>query len=223
MKNRLNTIYSYINSSIGIIDVGTDHAYIPILLAQNRFSGNIIASDINSAPLNKAMENAEKAGIKCEINFKLSDGLKGFTPDMADCIIIAGMGGDVICSILDCAEQFYVNKVRFILQPMTKAEILRYWLVNNGFSIIIEDIVKENNKLFQIIVCEFTGLNSNYRGYELYIGSLSLNRNNDLYYVLARKFSSKFTAILNKTTSESSFYKSIVRDLDNIANTITSG
>ena len=179
MNKRLKLITKHITGAVGVIDVGTDHGYLPIALAECGYKGNIIASDINSDPLNKAIYNATQAGLYGKIQFRLSDGLSGCCPEEVDTIVIAGMGGDTICGILDRAEWCMAENYKLILQPMTKAEILRYWLINNGFVIRSEERVKENGTIYQIIVTSFED-NSTLTDAELFTGAAALRK--DEYY-----------------------------------------
>ena len=157
MNKRLQTIYKYIEDGKGMVDVGTDHGYLPVELALNGYKGNIVASDINEDPLHKAVVNAEAAGVGSRISFLLCDGLSKCPAEKVDTIVIAGMGGDMIVKILDAAEWCLDEGYKLILQPMSKAEVVRYWLVYNGFEIQAEELVDENNTLYQIIVAQFGG------------------------------------------------------------------
>ena len=154
MNKRLKAIYSHISDGIGVVDVGTDHGFIPTALAESGYAGKIIASDINAGPLECARRNAEEAGVSDKIEFQLCDGLDKCAPAEIDTIVIAGMGGDTICGILDRAEWCIAPGYKLILQPMSKSEILRFWLINNGFQIISEEYVCDGN-LYQILAAEF--------------------------------------------------------------------
>ena len=142
------------NAARGVADVGTDHGYIPIKLRKSGFKGRIIASDINEMPLEAAIKNAYEYNLEDSIEFILTDGLNYRDYSDIDTVIIAGMGGDVICSILDRADWSREKYCRLILQPMTKYEILRYWLVNNGYEITAEELVLESGRIFRIFTAE---------------------------------------------------------------------
>ena len=135
----------------GIIDVGTDHGYLPACLAQRAYPGRLFASDINAAPLAAARKTASEAAVEDKIEFLLCDGLDLCPPEAVDTIVIAGMGGDLICRILDRAEWCMDEKYMLILQPMTKAEVLRFWLVNNGYVLSEERLVRDDAFLYQVI------------------------------------------------------------------------
>ena len=125
MNKRLDLLYEMIPSDgLGVIDVGTDHGQIPIRLANSGYSGNIFATDIAEGPLNAARSAAHAAGVENKIRFLLCDGLDLCPPEDVSDILIAGMGGDTICGILDRAEWIFSGQYRLILQPMTRPEVL---------------------------------------------------------------------------------------------------
>ena len=109
-----------------------------------------------------------------------SDGLDGCDPSAIDTIVIAGMGGDTICGILDRAEWCMTPDYTLILQPMTKAEVVRYWLAYNGYEFLDEVLVRDGGIIYQIIrarIKENTPLSLA----ELFTGEYSLARKNALF------------------------------------------
>ena len=180
MNKRLEAIYALIGEGRGLVDVGTDHGYIPAALAQNGYPGKIIASDINPGPLQAARRTAESAGVADMIDFLLCDGLDGCDPSAIDTIVIAGMGGDTICGILDRAEWCMTPDYTLILQPMTKAEVVRYWLAYNGYEFLDEVLVKDGGIIYQIIRARIKE-NSSLSLAEMYTGEFSLAGKNELF------------------------------------------
>lgn len=180
MNKRLEAIYALIGEGKGLVDVGTDHGYIPTALAQSGYAGNIIASDIKPGPLQAARRSATSAGVEDKIHFILCDGLDGCDPSAIDTILIAGMGGDTICGILDRAEWCMTPDYTLILQPVTKAEVVRYWLAYNGYEFLDEVLVRDGGIIYQIIrarIKENTPLSLA----ELYTGEFALARKNVLF------------------------------------------
>ncbi len=180
MNKRLEKISKYIENSIGFIDVGTDHGYLPAHMALNGYSGNIFAADLREGPLSSAKNTAEHFGLFDRIRFILCDGLELCPQDEIDTIAIAGMGGDNICGILDRAEWCMDSRYKLILQPMKKAEILRYWLSNNGFVIETEDLVRDNGVIYQVMCARFGGSQKLNDG-ELYMGKYELIHDKPLF------------------------------------------
>lgn len=191
MNNRLKTVISYVSEGVGVIDVGTDHGYLPAELARRGYGGKIFASDINAAPLDAARRTAEKAGVDFRIQFLLGDGLSLCPPDEVDTIIIAGMGGDLICRILDMAEWCMDARYKLILQPMTKPEVLRYWLVNNEFEISSEALAEDAGTIYQIFTARFGG-QTLLRDAELFSGAYELVKTEPLFPEMLERLIARF-------------------------------
>lgn len=182
MNKRLELIASIMPHGRGFADVGTDHGYLPVYMAQHGYSGKIIASDINEGPLSTAVASARQAGVENRICFRLCDGLDGCGSEELDTIVIAGMGGDTICGILDRADWVMSRDILLILQPMTKAEVLRYWLTNNDFAICGEWLIEENGEIYQILSARF-GARTPLSDAELFTGKYELAVGNALFPV----------------------------------------
>ena len=151
MNKRLDLLYELLpKDGRGIIDVGTDHGQLPIRLALSDYPGKLFASDIAEGPLNAARSAARAVGQDQRIHFLLCDGLDLCPPEQIDCILISGMGGDTICGILDRAEWIFSERYVLVLQPMTRPEVVRYWLIHNGFRIDMEAAVKDGEHLYQM-------------------------------------------------------------------------
>ena len=150
LDNRLKMCADMISGEGIVCDVGTDHALLAANLITNGKCEKVIASDINEGPLESARKTVEKYGISEKIDLVLSDGLKNVNGEGVSDIVIAGMGGETIVKILsEC--QFDLNGIRLILQPMTKAEVLRKWLELYGYKIISEKGVAEGEKFYTVI------------------------------------------------------------------------
>lgn len=191
MSKRLEAILAHIpQDGRGVADIGTDHGFLPAALFRRGYTGNLIAADIGADPLSKAVRTAEAIGAEDRISCRLCDGLDGIAPDEVDVIVIAGMGGDTICGILDRAEWCLSPDYTLILQPMTKCEILRYWLVNNGFTICSEELVRDD-RLYQIITARFGG-SQRLNDAELFTGSTALIASDLLFPELLRRLLRRF-------------------------------
>lgn len=136
-------------------DIGTDHGFVPIHLYLSGKCSRVILADINEGPLEKAKENLALYQVPQEAaELRLGSGLEVLKPYEADSVIIAGMGGELICDILG-KEPFKTETIpQFVLQPRTRESVLRRWLLDNGFYITDERLVEERGRICQIIVCE---------------------------------------------------------------------
>ena len=137
-------------------DVGTDHAYLAAELLRNGTCREVIASDVAEGPLQAAERTLRQAGLLSKAQLILSDGLMQVPSDGVTDVIIAGMGGETIIHILeDCP--WIKGGVNLILQPMTKASLLREWLCGKGLDIHEERIVSEGKFFYTVIKAMFSG------------------------------------------------------------------
>lgn len=156
LKERLYTVSTLVPFGSRVADIGTDHGHLPIYLIQQGISPFCIACDIKEKPLTSAIANIQKVGVD-KIETRLGAGLEPISPDEVDCITIAGMGGEVIASILADCRWAKNQRYTLILQPMTSADALRRFLCENGFSIESETACEENRKVYTIIKARFSG------------------------------------------------------------------
>lgn len=133
-----------------IADIGTDHAYIPIYLIENKKADYVIAGDICKGPVEIAKVNVEKHNLSDKIDVRLGGGLSVLSEGDADTIIIAGMGGQLISEIID-NDLKISRSCSLVLQPMNAQYELRKYLINNNFKIINEDIAVEGFKVYNIM------------------------------------------------------------------------
>ncbi|KRQ86636.1 tRNA (adenine(22)-N(1))-methyltransferase [Caloramator mitchellensis] len=151
LSERLKHIVSMIPNCKCIADIGTDHGYIPIYAVLNGISERAIATDINKGPIDAAIKNFKKYRVIDKIEARIGDGLKPLKIGEADVSVIAGMGGNLIGNILNENIELARSFKCILLQPMQYPEVLRKYLVENNFSIIDEDIVKDENKYYHIL------------------------------------------------------------------------
>lgn len=156
LKNRLYTVSTLVPRGARVADIGTDHGHLPIYLIQQGISPFCLACDIKEKPLQSAKENIEKVGLQ-NIETRLGPGLLPVLPDEVDCITVAGMGGEVIASILEDSPWVRNERYTLILQPMTSADALRRYLCEKGFSIEKEIACEENRKVYTVMLVRFSG------------------------------------------------------------------
>ncbi len=177
---RLRSAIEYIGTGGRVADIGTDHAYLPIYLIQNEIASHALAADINQGPINSARANIRAAGLEERIDTLRTDGLQGVRDYAPDDILIFGMGGELIVKILSVAEWVKDERIGLILQPMTRASVLREWLLQNGFAIVGETVTFED-KYYQTIAARWCGRSETYSEEELLIGRLNIERRPPLF------------------------------------------
>lgn len=152
---RLRAVAHLVPPQAALADIGTDHAYLPAWLLGRGQVRRAIAADINKGPLERAKLTAQQYNCMDRMEFRLCDGLAGIAPDEVDTIVIAGMGGETIAAILQAAPWVQDGRYTLILQPMSAQNDLRAWLWYNGFFIEKEELIREGDKLYNILVASY--------------------------------------------------------------------
>lgn len=155
ISKRLELVASFVPQGSILLDVGSDHAYLPIELVERGQIEGAIAGEVVEGPYQSAVKNVEAHGLKEKIQVRLANGLAAFEEeDQVSVITIAGMGGRLIATILEEGLDKLSNIQRLILQPNNREDDLRIWLQDNGFQIVAESILEEAGKFYEILVVE---------------------------------------------------------------------
>lgn len=153
LSKRLNKIAELVDFGASVIDVGTDHGYVPNFLCENKISSDVIATDISKNSLEKSIELTRELGNEKFVRNILANGIVN---ENRDNIIIAGLGGIQIAEIIANSIDIAKSSKKLILQPMQKTNILRRELNNMGFEIFDEEIIYEDERYFEIILAKFS-------------------------------------------------------------------
>lgn len=155
---RLSAAASYVRRGGVCADIGCDHGKLCAYLAASGTCKGVIACDVKAAPLERARQTLERAGVLHLAQLRLGDGLSVLTPGEADSIVIAGMSGVTICMILQAAPQFWQSGTRFVFVPATKHSVLRGFLAESGFEILEETPCVAAGKCYTVMAAEYTGV-----------------------------------------------------------------
>ncbi len=155
---RLSAAAAFVRPKAVFADVGTDHAYLPLYLLSTGRITRAYVTDIHPGPLARARENAAACGLSDRVEAVLCDGLT----DLAGCglqdIAICGMGGEMIVHILEEAPFVRDAAVRLILQPMTRAAVLRRYLAENGYMWDGETLCAAAGRVYTCFAVHYTGV-----------------------------------------------------------------
>ncbi len=198
LSKRLNWILEYVDKCNTVMDVGTDHGYIPIYLVKNKIVEKAIASDINKDPLQKAKINASLDGVIDKIDLRLGGGLSPLKKNEVQGVIIAGMGGNLIRDILEKD----INKVRkldyLILQPAQNPEVLREYLYNSNYEILNEDLCFDEGQFYELFKVKYKmGENTKLDPIFYEISPVMLKENNKLIKEYIKSKIEKYNKILS--------------------------
>ncbi len=151
LSKRLGVIASFVPEGSLVADVGTDHGYIPIHLVQEGIAKSAIAMDVREGPLLRARTHIKEAGLEDLIEVRLSDGLLKLEKNQADCVVIAGMGGELIIHILEEARHLWDSIAYWVLSPQSELYKVRKFLKEHEFSIQRETMIKEDGKFYTVM------------------------------------------------------------------------
>lgn len=190
---RLETITKYIEETDIVADIGCDHGYLLQIAIKNKNIKKGYAIDNKQGPLNSAKNNLDKFD---NVDFILSDGLKNVNNSDINCVVIAGMGGMLINSIInDSIDKFKcINKL--ILCPNRNVDKVRLFLVENGFKIIDEDIVFEDGKYYELIIATIGEQKLSLN--EMFFGPILLEKKSNIFINKWKEYYYKIKLINSK-------------------------
>ncbi len=151
MSNRLITVAEMLRgdrTGLKVADVGCDHGYVSIYLVQSGIASTAIAMDVRKGPLSGAQDNIRAYGLENVITTRLSDGVKELKKGEADSLIIAGIGGKLMLSIIDACSLRELGIETAVLQPQSDIPEFRQYLRDKGYVITDEKIIYEEGKYY---------------------------------------------------------------------------
>lgn len=213
LDSRLSAVAELVREGKTVADIGTDHAYLLAYLLQQGKIKNGIAADLRNGPL----ENAGKTLLESEqldnVRLVLSDGLDELNKGDCEDIVIAGMGGILIKEILERTPWVFDKNIHIIAQPMTHAEVLRRFFLENGFKILKESSATDGKRYYCIISAQYDGVNRVAEEWYTYVGELIKNRDN-----VSQTYIEKTVAALDKKLT--AMKNAGVEDVDTLAHTV---
>ncbi|MFC4076711.1 tRNA (adenine(22)-N(1))-methyltransferase [Salinithrix halophila] len=154
LSRRLAAVARFVPQGRVVADIGADHALLLAFLAQEGRIQKGIAGEVNLGPFENARDRVKDGSLDETIDVRQGDGLAVLAPREADVVVIAGMGGALIASILARGEEKLRDTERLILQPNNGAERVRAWLLERGWRVVAEDLVEDGGLLYEILVAE---------------------------------------------------------------------
>ena len=172
LNNRLQSIANLLDKDLTYLDIGCDHGQLEAYLLKRKYK--IIGSDNKEGPLNQAKKTYKQEKVKGDL--RLGDGLEAYQGE--DAVIISGMGGLNIISILRNNIKKAKQVKTFILSPNNYIEYVRKYLVRIGYHIEEEQLIKDKY-IYNILV--FTKGKKRYTKREYYFGPILLKRKDKLF------------------------------------------
>jgi tRNA (adenine22-N1)-methyltransferase len=155
---RLEHVATQVPRGACLADIGSDHAYLPVVLMRRGLIARAIAGEVALTPLRAAERTVRENGLEGRIQVRLANGLAAISPeDGVTAITLCGMGGETIRDILDSGRACLNGTERLILQPNGGERPLRQWLMDNGYRILAEHVLRENRFDYEIITADPAG------------------------------------------------------------------
>ncbi len=174
LSMRLERVAANIPVGARLADIGSDHAYLPVALLRRGLIAAAVAGEVATTPFLAAQRTVRSNGLEQHITVRLANGLAAVEPaDGITAISLCGMGGETIRDILDSGKAHLGGHERLILQPNGGEQPLRLWLMENGYAILSEELLRENRFYYEIIVAERAD-SIKYSPEELYFGPLQM-------------------------------------------------
>lgn len=171
---RLERVAAQVPAGARLADIGSDHGYLPVALMQRGAITAAVAGEVAMTPYRSAERTVREHSLERQINVRLASGLAAIEPqDQITAITLCGMGGETIRDILEAGKARLGGQERLILQPNGGEQPLRQWLMDNGYRILHEEVLRENRFDYEIIVAA-RAEPVLYTARELYFGPLQL-------------------------------------------------
>lgn len=174
LSMRLERVAANVPAGARLADIGSDHGYLPVALMRRGVITAAVAGEVATTPFYAAQRTVRDNGLEQHVSVRLADGLAAIEPgDGITAVSVCGMGGETIRDILDNGKLHLSGQERLILQPNGGEQPLRQWLMDNGYRILGEELLRENRFYYEIIVAERTGAVA-YTDEQLYFGPLQM-------------------------------------------------
>ena len=174
LSMRLERVAAHMPVGARLADIGSDHGYLPVALMRRGLIAAAVAGEVALTPFQAAQRTVRDNGLEQQITVRRANGLEAIEPhDAITALSVCGMGGETIRDILENGKARLSGQERLILQPNGGEQPLRYWLMENGYRIVSEELLSENSFYYEIIVAERAGPVL-YSAEELYFGPLQM-------------------------------------------------
>ena len=204
LSKRMEAVVNMVSPrSFAIADIGCDHAYVSIALIEREIARKVVAMDVRKGPLAIAKKNVTSYGMEDKIELRLSDGLCKLSKGEADAIIIAGMGGLLIQSILENGKEILEweeKRPTLILQPQSDIHEIRIFLQEHAYHIVQEKMLVEEGKYYTVIKAEPGLEQQGYNATELQYGRYNLEQKDTVLQEYLEQEQKVLEGILKKLT-----------------------
>ncbi|WP_132742940.1 tRNA (adenine(22)-N(1))-methyltransferase [Scopulibacillus darangshiensis] len=182
LSERLRRVAAFIRQGAVLADIGSDHAYLPCFACQTGLAAKAVAGEVNEGPYRSAITKVQSLCLEKAVQVRMGNGLEVIDKaDAVDTIVVAGMGGGLIRTILDEGTSKLSDNMTLILQPNVGSDTLRRWLDSHSWDVSDEDILEEDGHIYEIIVARYNQQHRGLNGRELLMGPKLLQSRGDVF------------------------------------------
>ncbi len=134
-------------------DIGADHGQLILSLCENGIISQGYACENKPGPFAVLRQAVTNSPFQNMIVTELADGLSQL-PQTVDTVVVGGMGGELIVSILKSHPERLKTVKTLVLAPNTEVPSVRKALVELGFAIVSEKIVLEKARDHEILLAK---------------------------------------------------------------------
>lgn len=196
LSDRLQTVARGVQLKGVVADIGCDHGFTSIYLIQNQMAEHVIAMDINEGPLERAKEHVLQYNMEQRISLRLSDGAKELAEGEADTLLISGMGGALICRILQESEAVTKSAKELVLSPQSEIYLVRHLLHDMGFRIVGEKMVLEQGKYY-VVIRAVPGVESYPEETDYIYGKILIDNKDEVFCGFLKKEAERVARVLD--------------------------
>ena len=151
LSKRLLTVAQFITRGNTVADVGCDHAYLSIYAVTEKISPFAVASDVAEGPLSHARANIEARGLSDRISVRCGSGLSTLSAGEVNTLVMAGMGGMLMCRLLSERPAILDSLQELVLSPQSDIPAVRRYLAEHGFSVVREAFLYDEGKPYIVM------------------------------------------------------------------------
>lgn len=210
LPRRLKVIAGIVSGKT-ICDVGCDHGKLSEYLLKEKIVEKAIISDISMPSLNKAIDLLSKFNYNFE--YIHCDGLQGYIDKHVDECIISGMGGDEIIKIISKSP---IHIPSFVLSPQHNNIEVKKFMLESGYKIDFDIIIKDKNKFYNIFKCRYVDKKQNMDKFSLYFGKTNFSNKDSDIEEFVRNEKEKTIRILEQSQNNKVFteYLELLNEFD---------
>lgn len=148
LSKRLSRLAELISPCRRIVDIGCDHGRLDLYMLLSGNAEKALMTDLHEGPYRRAGEMIKRHGLENRAELLRCDGLGDHQLEEGDRLVIAGLGGLEICSIL--TRLSFPQDFSAVFQPNWNQAALRTHLASRGWS--FEEEILEDRGWFYLFI-----------------------------------------------------------------------